>query len=156
MGSSQIRDWTCIPCIRAWQPTPVFLPGESPMDRGVWWATVHRVAKSWMWLKQMSTHTSLHQQGFLTRFFTIEPPGKPQPLITFLLLLTSAYKILSFCTAPRSSFLSVRLDAARFMNHKIKPIKPLKFTQFNFVFLNSSQIFSISCYPSKRAELWLP
>ena len=28
-----------------WQPTPVFLPGESH-DRGAWRATVHRVAKS--------------------------------------------------------------------------------------------------------------
>ena len=25
---------------RAWQPTPVFLPGEST-DRGAWWAVVH-------------------------------------------------------------------------------------------------------------------
>ena len=24
---------------------------ENPMDRGVWWATVHRVAKSWTQLK---------------------------------------------------------------------------------------------------------
>ena len=24
----------------------VFLPGENPMDRGMWWATVHRFAKS--------------------------------------------------------------------------------------------------------------
>ena len=29
---------------RAWQPTPVFLPGES-MDRGAWWATVHGVKR---------------------------------------------------------------------------------------------------------------
>ena len=28
-----------------WQPTRAFLPGES-MDRGAWWATVHRVAES--------------------------------------------------------------------------------------------------------------
>ena len=33
-----------IPWRRAWQPTPVFL--ETPMDRGAWWATVHRVAES--------------------------------------------------------------------------------------------------------------
>ena len=26
------------------------------MDIGAWWATVHRVMKSWMWLKQLSTH----------------------------------------------------------------------------------------------------
>ena len=33
-----------IPWRRAWQPTPVFLPGEF-MDRGAWRATVHGVAK---------------------------------------------------------------------------------------------------------------
>ena len=30
-----------IPWRRKWQPIPVFLPGES-LDRGAWWATVHR------------------------------------------------------------------------------------------------------------------
>ena len=35
-----------IPWRRKWQPTLVFLPGESPW-RGPWRATVHRVAKSW-------------------------------------------------------------------------------------------------------------
>ena len=29
---------------------------EDPMDRGAWWATVHRVAKSWTWLKWLSMH----------------------------------------------------------------------------------------------------
>ena len=28
-----------------------------PMDRGVWWATVHGVAKSQTWLKWLSTHS---------------------------------------------------------------------------------------------------
>ena len=28
---------------------------ENPMDRGAWWATVYRVAKSWTRLKQLST-----------------------------------------------------------------------------------------------------
>ena len=30
---------------------------KSPMDRGAWWATVHRVIKSWTQLKQLSMHT---------------------------------------------------------------------------------------------------
>jgi len=30
---------------------------ENPMDRGASWATVHRVTKNWIWLKQLSTHT---------------------------------------------------------------------------------------------------
>ena len=27
-----------------------------PMDRGAWRATVHGIAKSWIWLKQLSMH----------------------------------------------------------------------------------------------------
>ena len=27
-----------------------------PMDRGAWWAIVHRVAQSWTWLKWLSLH----------------------------------------------------------------------------------------------------
>ena len=29
---------------------------ENPMDRGAWLVAVHRVAKSWTWLKRLSTH----------------------------------------------------------------------------------------------------
>ena len=32
---------------------------ENPVDRGAWWAAVHRVAQSWTRLKQLSTHTGL-------------------------------------------------------------------------------------------------
>ena len=34
-----------IPWRRAWQRTPVFLPGES-LDRGAWQATIHGVTQS--------------------------------------------------------------------------------------------------------------
>ena len=44
------------PWRRAWQPTPVFLPGES-LDTA-WWATVHRVTKHRTPLKQLSMHAS--------------------------------------------------------------------------------------------------
>ena len=30
---------------------------ENPMNRGAWWATVHRVAQSWAQLKWLNTHT---------------------------------------------------------------------------------------------------
>ena len=43
-----------IPWRRKWQPTPVFLPGNS-MDRGTWQATVHGVAKS-----QTKQHAQIH------------------------------------------------------------------------------------------------
>ena len=44
-----------IPTRRKRQPTPVFLPGE-PHGQRAWQATVHRVVKSQIWLKQLSTH----------------------------------------------------------------------------------------------------
>ena len=43
---------------RKWQPTPVFLPGES-QGGGAWWAAVYGVAQSWTWLKQLSSSSNL-------------------------------------------------------------------------------------------------
>ena len=34
---------------------------ENPMHRGAWWSTVHRVTKSWTWLKQMSTYAHANE-----------------------------------------------------------------------------------------------
>ena len=42
---------------RKWQPTPVFLPGES-QGRRAWWAAVYGVAQSWIWLKRLSSSSS--------------------------------------------------------------------------------------------------
>ena len=35
---------------------------ENPMDRGAWWATVHRVTKSWTRLKQLGIHWGDHME----------------------------------------------------------------------------------------------
>ena len=43
-----------IPWRRAWQPTPVFLPGESHRQRSLA-ATVQRITKSRAQLKRLST-----------------------------------------------------------------------------------------------------
>ena len=40
---------------RKWQPTPVFLPGES---QGAWWAAIYGVAQSRTWLKWISSRSS--------------------------------------------------------------------------------------------------
>ena len=42
---------------RKWQPTPVFLPGES-QGRGAWWAAVYGVAQSRTRLKRLSSSSS--------------------------------------------------------------------------------------------------
>ena len=51
---------------RKWQPTPVFLPGESE-GWGAWWAAVYGVAQSWTrlkWLSSSSSSSSLHFKHF--------------------------------------------------------------------------------------------
>ena len=40
------------------------------MDKGVWWATVHRVAKSWTQLKRLSMHAA---SAFQTAAFVLGP-----------------------------------------------------------------------------------
>ena len=66
MGSLRVRhDWatslslfTFMHWRRQWQPTPVFLPGES-QGRGAWWAAVSGVAQSRTRLKQLSSSSPL-------------------------------------------------------------------------------------------------
>ena len=58
-----------IPWKRAWQPTPVFLPGDFH-DRGAWQATVHGVAQSQTRLKWLSMNT---QELFSLCVFTSLP-----------------------------------------------------------------------------------
>ena len=66
MGSQRVgHNWTTLLSLltfmhwrRKWQPTPVFLPGES-RDRGACWSAVYGVAQSQTWLKWLSSSSSL-------------------------------------------------------------------------------------------------
>ena len=67
MGSHRVRhDWatsfslfTFMHWRRKWQPTPVFLPGESQgWGSSLWWAALYGVAQSWTWLKWLSSSSS--------------------------------------------------------------------------------------------------
>ena len=49
----------------AWQP-PQYSCLENPRDSGAWWATVHGVAKSWTWLKLLSTHAHVGSCMYLS------------------------------------------------------------------------------------------
>ena len=66
MGSLRVgHDWTTSLSLftllhwrRKWQPTPVFLPGES-QGWGAWWAAIYGVAQSQTQLQQL-TSSSIH------------------------------------------------------------------------------------------------
>ena len=60
-----IRDEGSVPGsgrFRHSNPLQYFFP-ENPLDRGAWWATVHRVTKSRTRLKQLNTHSYIFYQG---------------------------------------------------------------------------------------------
>ena len=57
-----------IPWRRKWQPTLVFLPGES-MDRGAWRARVHGVSKSQTGLKWLSMHTAFCRHSIYSTIY---------------------------------------------------------------------------------------
>ena len=68
MGSLRVRhDWVTSLSLftwrRKWQPTPVFLPGES-RGSGAWWAAVYGVAQSQTRLKRLSSSSSNDVQSF--------------------------------------------------------------------------------------------
>ena len=70
MGLLRVRhDWgtslslfTFMHWRRKWQPTPVFLPGESH-GRKAWWAAVHGVAQSRTRLKRLSSSSRRNRLG---------------------------------------------------------------------------------------------
>ena len=71
---------------RKWQPTPVFLPGES-QGRGAWWAAVYGVAQSRTRLKRLSSSSSffLSSTSQLTCcFFTKTFPDDPSLCLILL------------------------------------------------------------------------
>ena len=41
---------------------------ENPMDREAWWATVHRIAKSWTRLIQLSMHMYLQKDVHFVKY----------------------------------------------------------------------------------------
>ena len=53
-----------MPWERKWQPTPVFLPGES-QGRGAWWAAVYGVAQSQTRLKRLSSSSSSSSRVYI-------------------------------------------------------------------------------------------
>ena len=70
---------------------------ENPLDRGAWWAAVHRVAKSQTELKQLSTHTCIHVYSLLSVYVhRIERDSLVISLFYFTILLIFLKFLLRF------------------------------------------------------------
>ena len=48
---------------------------ENPIDRGAWWPTVHRVVKSWTWLKWLRKYAVTFAKALIPNKVTFTGPG---------------------------------------------------------------------------------
>ena len=78
---------------------------ENPMDRGAWWTTVHRAAKSQTRLKGLSTHP---EKPFLGEGKS--PSLLPYRNLLLLILVISPHRIYHFRTFYNPFTLSPSLD----------------------------------------------
>ena len=90
---------------RKWQPTPVFLPGES-QGQEAWGAAVNGVTQSWTWLKRLSSSSSPPEQPrngaiyWLYQFREDEPQkcANSCSVLGFSLIVYSMLYPLSHCS----------------------------------------------------------
>ena len=48
---------------------------ENPVDGGAWWAAVHRIARSWTWLKRLSMNACIGEgNGNPLQYYCLENP----------------------------------------------------------------------------------
>ena len=110
MGSLRVRhNWasslslfTFMHWRRKWQPTPVFLPGES-QGWGTWWAAVYGVAQSRTRLKQLSSSSSSFLKcHFICLLYAFKNTEKvPKGLIWYHLVLWLKKELKSPDREPR-------------------------------------------------------
>ena len=67
---------------------------ENPMDRGPWWATVHRVTESWSQLKWLSAHSLIHR-GYVKKK---KPSGCLKPWVVLTLYHVFFYACITMIT----------------------------------------------------------
>ena len=111
---------------RQWQPTPVFLPGES-QERGAWWAAVYGVAHSRTRLQRLSSRSTSMRfwiSSSVSSFFFF---FRTNSLLTSLVSPPTV-----FPPSPRHSLAS----------------SPLKFPHFHIPTQLSTQPVLFLCLPS--------
>ena len=89
-----------IPWRRKWQPTPVFLPGES-QGRGAWLAAIYGVAQSRTPLKRLSSSSSSSLLFVLVKYIVVcacvcNISKGVMLYVSFCFLFTQQYVLLIF------------------------------------------------------------
>ena len=90
---------------------------ENSMDRGFWWATVHRVAKNWTWLRDQPFHFHFLSNSILK----IEPWCS---LLSSVQSLSCAWLFGTPWIAAHQASLSITISRSSFTLTSIKLVMP--------------------------------
>ena len=136
-----------IPWRRQWQPTLVFLPGESHGHRSTWQVAVHRAAQCWTQLKWLSTHAKYKPNPpFLHHLRPLDSNWKD--LLTINTINTKFSKI-SPASEPSAPDTFPPFKVQLKLTYEIFPILPFSFLlptpSKNYLPLQQSTYISMSC-----------
>ena len=135
MGSLGVRpDWatslslfTFMHWRRKWQPTPVFLPGES-QGQGTWWAAAYRVAQSQTRLKWLSSSSSRQNLMLVIYFLSATPLFNV--FLKIKIWLANFLVVHLFSILLMSSLFSLFPSCAYLIRSLIMSLFPFKYTHF--------------------------
>ena len=123
-----------IPWSGAWQPTPVFLPGESHGQRSLEGAIVHGVAKSGTQLKQLSIH--IHTCRFWPKFCSSQvmnsQSSRHGSSAHFSIYRCPSTKLLQVSGAASSPFLCDSPSQRESCSHSWHPLPGISIKNFSF------------------------
>ena len=119
---------------------------ENPMDRGAWWATVHRVAKSLTRLQRLKTHMehlqleffslmTLHWGTYLPAVLLLPQTCLQRHLINAAFILKLSYSWSNDCSQNKDHNRCERVGLMRYSKKKKKEVFPV-FNKTNRVLLS--------------------
>ena len=83
---------------------PQYSSLENPTDRAAWWATVHRVTKSWTRPKQLSMYTCMHITKWIWNYSWYFSVSRKVELIRRLSYIKADCFVLHSCSPQGCSF----------------------------------------------------
>ena len=120
---------------------------EKPMDRGAWWATVHRVTKSQTRLKQLSTLTCFEKDTTTQENKTLPFKKQKNEKPTVVILKSCWINVLYLCSGDRkhSLFRTQSFVCSSFRTHCFSWLLASHaefFFSFSIISLSSSKEFT--------------
>ena len=128
---------------------------ENPMDRGAWWAKVHRVTKSQTWLKRLSMHR-MHIPEYIWNIYHMKYSAAKANHQTPLHCAMIGRQEMNFEIIQRKSPGKGIGEGTYFKWNKRDRKKKKKHTEWYHLYVESSKIKKKENSQKHKVDNWLP